>query len=135
MPHKTDIEWCDFASNPLRASVNGQRGWSCVKVSPECAACYAETINKRFGTKLAYNQRDNASVEHFIDEKELRHILTFKPKPPYKNGRERPVVFPFDMTDVFGEWVTDDTLDLMFAAFVWRSDCDWLVLTKRAERL
>ena len=136
MPHKTNIEWADYSSNALRArDANGKVGWSCAMTSPGCAACYSSALNGRFGTGLPYNDASVKAVEHFIDEKELKHILTFRPKGPFKNGQSRPKVFPFDMTDLFGEWVPFETIDRMFAAFALRPDVDFMVLTKRAERM
>ena len=135
MPHKTKIQWCSHSSNPLRAEHNGKRGWSCEKISSGCAACYSEAMNKRLGTGLAFVARDNAAVTNYLDEKELAHMLKFRPKPPYSSGRERPSVFVCDMTDIFGEWVPDESLDRMFTTFALRTDVDWLVLTKRAKRM
>lgn len=134
MVHRTKIQWCDFATNPLRARANGDTGWACEKISPGCAGCYAESINRRFGTKRKYNKSGTSEVEHYLDEKELRHILRFKPRGPFKGG-DRPRVFPFDMTDVFGDWVPFDLIDRLFAHFAMRPDADFLVLTKRPERM
>lgn len=135
MPHKTDIEWCSHSSNPLRAEFNGKRGWSCEKLSPGCLNCYSATFNGRLGTGLDFTHRDNAKATNYLEEKEVQHILKFRPKPPYSTGRERPSVFVCDMTDLFGDWVADETIDKIFAAFALRSDVDWLLLTKRAERM
>lgn len=135
MPHRTNIEWADYSSNPLRAEIDGKRGWSCAKISPGCLSCYAETINNRFGTQLDYTVANAHKVKHYLDEKELRHILTFRPKGPYKGGKTRPGVFPFDMTDVFAEHIPDELIDRCFAAFALRPDVDFMVLTKRAERM
>jgi protein gp37 len=41
----------------------------------------------------------------------------------------------FVVTDVFGEWVPDELLDLLFSVFASRQDVTWQVLTKRAERM
>ena len=38
MAADTSIEWCDDTVNPW---------WGCVKVSPACAHCYAETMDRR----------------------------------------------------------------------------------------
>lgn len=134
MPHRTKIAWADYSTNPLRARLNGDTGWACEKISPACAACYAETINRRFGTKRKYNKAGTSEVEHYLDEKELQHILRFKPNGPFKGG-DRPRVFPFDMTDVFGDWVPFELIDRCFAAFAMRPDVDFMVLTKRTERM
>lgn len=136
MPHRTNIEWADYSSNCLRArDASGNTGWACAKVSPGCLHCYSETLNGRLGTKLDYSQKSVREVEHYLDEKELRHILNFRPKPPHKNGSQRPTVFPFDMTDLFGEWVPFETIDRIMAAFALRPDVDFQVLTKRPERM
>jgi protein gp37 len=135
MPHKTDIEWTDYSSNPLRALAGGRRGHACVKISPGCANCYSGTMNNRFGTQRDYTKANIGTVEHFLDAKEMNHILTFRPKGPFKNGSTRPRVFMFDMTDVFGNWVSDETLDKLFAVFALRPDVDFQVLTKRADRM
>lgn len=135
MPGRTDIEWADYSSNPLKVKINGKVGWHCVKYSPGCAMCYAEAINRRFGTGLTYNAANGDKVEWFLDDKELRHILTFKPKPPFKNGRNRPIVFPFDMTDLFQDHVGDNLIDRFMDAVRIRKDVDFMVLTKRAGRM
>lgn len=135
MPARTEIGWADYSSNPLKARANGKQGWSCAMVSAECARCYAATLNNRFGTQLPFNAKGVKESEHYLDEKELRHILTFRPKGPFKNGRTRPIVFPFDMTDVFGDWVKFEMIDKFFAAFALRPDVDFMVLTKRPERM
>lgn len=134
MPHRTDIEYADYSSNPLRASLGAKRGWSCAKISPGCLNCYAETLNGRFGTGTAYTVEGTRRVNHYLDPSEFRHILTFKPKGPFKNGRNRPAVFMCDMTDVFGDWVPSTYLDILFAHFAARPDVDFLVLTKRPKR-
>lgn len=50
----TTIEWAEETVSPIRTETGG---WHCVKCSPGCAHCYAETINKRFGDGLPYNNR------------------------------------------------------------------------------
>lgn len=42
MSDKTGIEWTDHTFNPW---------WGCVRVSPACEHCYAETFAKRFGVE------------------------------------------------------------------------------------
>lgn len=134
MPHRTNIEWADYSSNPLRAIVGGRRGHMCAKISPGCANCYSEAMNNRFGNQADYTAGNARTAEHYIDEKELSHCLTFRHKPPYKNGRSRPAVFPFDMTDLFGDWVDEKTIIKVLRAFHARNGVDWLILTKRPER-
>jgi protein gp37 len=135
MPNKTNIEWCDVSVNPLRARHDGKRGWSCAKISPGCLHCYSEAINHRFGNGLDYNGAGVKAAEHYLEMKELGEILRFKRKPPFKNGRTRCMVFPFDMTDLYGDWVPDHVIDTFMAVVALRPDVDFMVLTKRAERL
>lgn len=136
MPQKTAIEWADYSTNPLRArQPGGKTAWSCAKVGPECLNCYSEAINKRFGDGLAFTRANAAAASHELNVDELRQILRFKPRGPFKGGRDRPAVFPFDMTDVFGEWIPNATLDIIFAVFALRPDVDFLILTKRAKRM
>ena len=40
MSTKTGIQWTDHTFNPW---------WGCIRVSPGCEHCYAETLAKRYG--------------------------------------------------------------------------------------
>lgn len=141
MPAKTKIEWADYISNPIKARniKTGKRGHACIKISEGCANCWASSFNVRLGTGLGYTLPNLEKVEVFLDEKELKKMLTFNPRLPkngqFKNGRSRAVVFPCDMTDLFGDWVSDDMLDDIFQAMVNNDSVDWLVLTKRTDRM
>lgn len=150
MPNRTTIAWADYSSNPIKAChrETGKPGWACVRVSDGCRECYAATLNRRLGTGLDFTVPALSQVEPYLDERELHKMLTFRPKPiahrlygvempdsTFKNGRSRPAVFTCDMTDLFGEWVPDEWLDRIFAVFALRPDVDWLVLTKRPERM
>lgn len=136
MPTKTKIEWADYISNPLKAVlVDGKRGHACVKVSEGCAHCWASSFNVRLGTGLAYTRPNLEIVEVYLDEAELARLEGFRPKGFFKNGRERALVFPCDMTDLFGDWVPVDFVKRIFGAFEARRDVDFLVLTKRPGRM
>ena len=125
---KTTIGWTDYTANPVRAvhRETGQRGWACTKISPECAYCYAEVLNRRWGTRLAFTEQANAQVEWVFVEKAIEALL--KRKQPAK-------VFVGDMTDLFHPRVPDVWLDRI-CAVVWL--CPHLtiqLLTKQADRL
>lgn len=125
--NKTKIEWCDYSSNPIYATVDGKRGWFCEKVSPGCAHCYSSTMNEgRFGNGLAFLPANRERVEWHLNEKELAEWQ----KQKYAGQR----IFAFDMTDLFGEWVSDAWLDRCFAAMA-LSPATFLILTKRPERM
>lgn len=143
MPTKTKIEWCDYISNPLKARFEAgpyqltggnlvtKTGHVCVKVSEGCANCWASTFNVRLGTGLEYTAPNLKKVETFLDEKELDRLMTFRPTGPFKNGRQRALVFPCDMTDLFGHWVLAEQLKQIFMVFDTRQDLDFIILTKR----
>jgi protein gp37 len=141
MPQKTNIEWCDMTSNPIRAAriSDGKRGWSCTKVSPGCAGCYSEAINRRFGTGLDYTDRNRDLVHVTLSSRELDAIGRIKKPSKF---------FVCDMTDLFHEDVEDYLILRVFDAM---RRCTWAggqncgkigypghtfqVLTKRAERM
>ena len=141
---RTDIEWADYAvGSPFRFRDKGTGQvypTACVKVSDGCKNCYAESIGERFRTYLPYTKPNMDRLECFLDQGVIDHVLSFKPRPPkgeatFKNGRSRPAVFFGDTTDIFGEWVTFEQLDALFACFALRPDVDFLLLTKRPERM
>lgn len=127
--NRTSIEWTDFTSNPLKfRNAAGEVVWGCVHASPGCQHCYAETLAKRYGRGGPFNVPTMAGLTPFLDEAELRRMLTYKPAA----GKR---CFCGDMTDVFGPWVPDALLDRLFAVFALRHDVTWQVLTKRVDRL
>lgn len=139
-PAATAIEWADMSFNPLRAidKATGKVGWACVRVSEGCRNCYASTINAaRFGTGHEFTAQNLKKVEVHLDEQRLAAALAWKIPARFvsKRGGSRPCVFVADMTDLFGEWVPFETIDRLFALFALRPDIDWMILTKRPERM
>lgn len=136
MPTKTKIEWADYVTNPVRAMLHDlKEGYACVKISEGCAHCWASSMNVRLGTGLGYTLSNLAKVNVYVSQKELEAIRTFRPKGPFKNGRDRALVFACDMTDFFGEWMNDTDIGAVFNALVSREDVDFVILTKRPERM
>lgn len=100
-------KYWDHAWNPMIG---------CCKISDGCANCYAE----RMAGKFAELQDGNGG---------------FLPHPP-KNLKSPPksgVVFVGNMTDIFGEWNTDEQINNWFSQL--NKDAVNLVLTKRTHRL
>ncbi len=132
MSENTKIEWTDASWNPLRARrlSDGKVGWHCEMLSPGCAHCYAQTFNGRKlpngGTGLDYTKKSSALVETFIDDSFL--------EDPMRWRRPRKV-FVCSMTDLFGEWVSDDQIDMIFAMMERCARHTFQVLTKRADRM
>lgn len=130
MSQATSIEWCDVSSNPVkfRDAATGKDVWACVKHSPGCKNCYAEAIANRFDRGGPFTRTVMDGVQPHLCEHEVRSILR-------KRSLAGKRVFIGDMTDVFGEWVTDRMLDTLFCAMAIRTDVTFQVLTKRADRL
>lgn len=122
------IAWTDATTNPLRfRNAAGETVWACVKVSAGCTNCYAETLAERLDKGGPFNAGVTARLTPYLEAKEIQTLLT----STFIRGRR---VFPFDMTDVFGDWVPDGLLDTLFAVMAIRADVTWQVLTKRPER-
>ena len=121
----TKIEWADETLSPIRARLGDKGGWACQKVSPGCAHCYAQAINKRRGTRLPYSRAAMAQVETYLDEAVLRKVISWR-KPRR--------IFWESMSDLFGWWVTDEMLDRCFASMALTPQHTHLVLSKRPER-
>lgn len=151
MGQKTGIEWTDATWTPLRARVRadaldiattkgytsllpiikpGRVGPHCEHVSLGCENCYSETNNGRClthnGTGLPFDRRVRDLVDPFVDEKILQQPLHWK--KPRK-------IFVCSQTDLFGEWVTDEMIDDVFAITVQCPQHTFQVLTKRPERM
>lgn len=132
MSAKTGIEWTGATWNPLRARnlQTGRVGHYCVKVSPGCTHCYAEKWNRqgrgKNGTKLAYTVENREKLDLFLDEKILTAPLRW---------RKPRMIFVCSMTDLFGDWVSDEEIDEVFAVMALAPRHVFQVLTKRAERM
>ncbi len=129
--NKTSIEWTDFTWNPIRARFkddagNVLTGTACTHASPGCVNCYAEVINKRFGTGLPFSVPALQRIEFFIDEKILEAPL--RRKKPAK-------IFVGDMFDLFHEAIPTEFLDRVFAVIGLAHWHTFQILTKRAERM
>jgi len=114
MGDKSAIEWTDATWNPVRG---------CVKVSPGCKHCYAETFAERFrGVK-------GHPYEQGFD---LR-LVPDKLDQPLRWKRPRRI-FVNSMSDLFQEGVPDSYIGAVFAVMALASQHTFQVLTKRADR-
>jgi len=147
----TKIEWTDETWSPVRVRVRqdaaavarakgyaslvqiaekmaGRVGQHCEHVSAGCEHCYAQTNNHRClpanGTGLPYDRRSRDLVEAFVDEKVLLQPLRWK--MPRK-------IFVENQSDIFGEWVTDEMRDRVFAVMALCPQHTFQVLTKRPQ--
>jgi protein gp37 len=109
------IEWTDATWNPVRG---------CVKISPGCAHCYAETFAERFrGVK-------NHPYEQGFDVR----LVPEKLAEPLR-WRSARMIFVNSMSDLFHEDVPDDYI-LQVADTMARANWHtYQALTKRSERM
>lgn len=131
----TSIEWTDFSANPLKyRDPSGRVVWACVHASPGCQHCYSEALAHRYRRGVPFTVSNMNGLTPFLDEAELHKMRSAKTigGVPVSGSR----CFIGDMTDLFGEWVSDDLLNRLFSqVFEIRTDVTWQLLTKRAERL
>ncbi len=111
----TSIEWTDATWNPVRG---------CIKVSPGCKFCYAETLAERF-RGVPGNPFEHGFDPRMVPEK-LHDPLRW---------REPRRVFVNSMSDLFGEFVPDEYLAAVFGVMAAAPRHTFQVLTKRAERM
>jgi protein gp37 len=126
--NKTSIQWSQWTTQLVRFRdvVSGDVLNHCEKVSPGCRLCYAERITRRWkGRNRAFTPAGGEGLEAFVDMKNLREVA---------HTRRSGMVFVEDMSDLFGDWVTDAMLDQCFGAFA-LSGLTIQFLTKRARRM
>jgi protein gp37 len=116
----TTIEWTDETWNPVTG---------CVKVSPGCKHCYAETFAERFRGVVMPSGR--LHVFHGGFDPELRPARL---EQPFEWGSPR-MVFVNSMSDLFGDFVPDKYLARVFDVMRRTPQHVYQVLTKRAARL
>ena len=121
MGAKTMIAWADHTFNPA---------WGCVKVSPGCKNCYAEDRSRRFGGDCwgPGKPRRTFGAKHWAEPLKWNRWAR-------RDGVRRRV-FSASMCDIWEEHPTIDKaradLWIVIAATPW---LDWLLLTKRPERI
>lgn len=115
MSSTSKIEWTEATWNPVRG---------CVKISPGCAHCYAETFAERFRGVPGhpYEQGfDPRVVPNKLDEP----LRWRKPK----------VVFVNSMSDLFQDAVPDEYIVQVVQVMMRANWHTYQVLTKRSERM
>lgn len=115
------IEWTDHTFNIA---------WGCAKISAGCKHCYAETLAKRYGHGVWGPDKPR----RVMSKDYWRQPLKWD-KDAYRAGK-RARVFCSSMADVFEDHPTID-FERRRLWMVIRStpNLDWLLLTKRAERI
>lgn len=123
MGKNSAIEWCDHTFNPW---------WGCVKVSPGCQHCYADTLATRYGYTV-WGPATTTS-RRFFGATHWQEPLRWNRDAARDGVRRR--VFCASMADVFEEnadLVSErQKLWALIEATPW---LDWLLLTKRPEHI
>jgi protein gp37 len=116
----TKIEWTDETWNPVTG---------CVKVSPGCKHCYAETFAERFRGTVMPSGRPHPFFAGFDPVLRPERLLQ-----PFSWTSPRRV-FVNSMSDLFGDFVPDEFLGDVFEVMRKTTQHTYQILTKRSERL
>jgi protein gp37 len=121
MAKDSGIEWTHHTFNPW---------WGCVKLSPACAHCYAETWAKRVGMDLWGGDANR----RFFSDHHWREPLRWNAEAERLGVRAR--VFCASMADVFEPRKDlDPWRERLWALIERTTNLDWLLLTKRPGQL
>jgi protein gp37 len=115
MSDRSKIEWTDATWNPVRG---------CVKISPGCKHCYAETFAERFRGVPGH------PYEQGFDPR----LVEAKLGEPFGWSQQRRV-FVNSMSDLFQEFVPESYVRRVFEVMATAKWHTYQVLTKRAERM
>jgi len=115
MSEHSHIEWTDATWNPVRG---------CVKISPGCKHCYAETFAERFRGVKGHPYEQGFDLR-LVPEKLTEPFTWRSPK----------LVFVNSMSDLFQDGVPDEYVDLVSRVMATGNWHTYQVLTKRSERL
>lgn len=121
MGKNSSIEWTHHTFNPW---------WGCVRVSPGCKHCYAETWARRVGQDVWGKDADR----RFFTDHHWREPLKWNSEAEKQGVRRR--VFCASMADVFEKRKDlDPWRDRLWGLIDKTPWLDWLLLTKRPENV
>lgn len=116
MTTQTSIEWTEQTWNPVTG---------CVKVSPGCKHCYAETLARRLQAMGAHGYQHG-----------FRQISLLEERLDQPRRRKKPTVyFVNSMSDLFQEAVPFQFVDKIFDVIRDTPQHTYQILTKRAARM
>jgi protein gp37 len=125
MSTKTIIAWTDHTFNIA---------WGCVKVSPGCKNCYADTLSRRYGHDIWGSNKPR----RVFGEKHWREPLAWNADatPGVRGPGLRQLVFSSSMCD----WAEDHPQIAVEREKLWpliraTPNLEWQLLTKRADRI
>ncbi len=115
MSEHSKIEWTEATWNPVRG---------CLKVSPGCKHCYAETFAERF-RGVPSHPYEQGFDPRLVPEKLLEPLSWASPKTVFVNS----------MSDLFQDAVPDDYIVAVAEVMLRAPWHTYQVLTKRSARL
>jgi protein gp37 len=115
MSEHSKIEWTEATWNPVRG---------CVKISPGCKHCYAETFAERF-RNVPGHPYEHGFDPRLVPQKLLEPLLWPAPKTVFVNS----------MSDLFQDAVPDEYISAVATVMLRANWHTYQVLTKRADRL
>lgn len=115
MSESSSIEWTDATWNPVRG---------CVKVSPGCKHCYAETFAERFRGVPGHPYEQGFDLR-LVPEKLAEPLKWASPKAVFVNS----------MSDLFQTGVPDEYVERVVRVMRMADWHTYQVLTKRADRM
>ena len=140
--HRTKIDWADYAWSPVTGCLHG------------CEYCYARKQTARFSGDVRLNMKDNQGAG--CNEDESLFVL----EKPFVTRNKRTIPYPFgfaptlhkyrlddlaskkkganifvcSMSDLFGEWVPDEWITMVFEACKAYPKHNYIFLTKNPSR-
>jgi protein gp37 len=121
MAKNSSIEWTHHTFNPW---------WGCTKVSPGCKHCYAETFSRRIGIAI-WGPR---AERRLFGDAHWREPIKWNAEATRIGSRRR--VFCASMADVFENRPELDQVRQRLWTLISNTPAlDWLLLTKRPERV
>ena len=115
MSGKSKIEWTDATWNPVRG---------CLKISPGCKNCYAETFAERFRGVPGHPYEQGFDVR-LVPERLFDPLRWTRPKTIFVNS----------MSDLFQDAVPDEYVVAVARIMKMADWHTYQVLTKRADRM
>lgn len=125
MGNRSKIEWTDATWNPVTG---------CSRVSEGCRNCYAERLSGgRLSHTRLYKDLTVWKPDGFHWTGEVRCHGDLLDKPIYWRKPQR--IFVCSMSDLFHEKVPFDFIDRVMAVIAFAPQHNFMILTKRAERM
>jgi protein gp37 len=115
MSDHSKIEWTDTTWNPLRG---------CIKISPGCKHCYAETFAERFRGVPGHPYEQGFDLR-LVPTKLTEPFLWSGPRAAFVNS----------MSDLFQDEVPEDYIEDVVRVMVEANWHTYQVLTKRSDRM